>query len=542
MSVIIFVPLPHNTDQTIMRQFTLILLSFIFCIGAVAQQSPVQSYHTIQKGETLFQLTQKYQVTAEAICHLNPGLSVQNFQAGKTIAIPIGNGLVEETRKVETIKSNKPANATNNYQDIHQVKKKETLYSIAQMYQITVDELQNTNPETKAPGFVLKKGTYLTIPYHVEKTIQETAPTNEELFNAHRTVQKYEILKVALILPFSAQDRLARAARLYYRGFMLAADSIKRQGVNMDIHILDSGKKEEKIDSLLKTSTLLEANLVLCPQVDLAQNKIAAFSRKNRIVTLVNRSLESETSPYMFVFNPALDSSHPKVIEHFLQNFSDANIIILDMKDTNKNTVRGLFTKELKESLTAQGKTFRFLSLDSDEDAIKAALSTTKHNVIVPNSANVSLLQKRLIPTWKVVVEENPNLKISLFGYQEWLSVAQEQKNNFYTLDTHIFSKWWLNPNTPHTKQLANRYHYWFKESMPTRMPSAPAIGFDSSYYMLKGMATYGNNFTFNQPNMNDIKQAQSFIEYVRPNSWSGFVNNKVGFVHFNKRVVNVTF
>ena len=47
-----------------------------------------KQFHTIQAGETLYQLTLKYHVTAQAICKANPGLTAENFKAGMVIRIP----------------------------------------------------------------------------------------------------------------------------------------------------------------------------------------------------------------------------------------------------------------------------------------------------------------------------------------------------------------------------------------------------------------------------------------------------------------------
>ena len=47
-----------------------------------------QQFHTIQAGETLYQLTIKYKVSAQAICKANPGLSAANFRIGQVIVIP----------------------------------------------------------------------------------------------------------------------------------------------------------------------------------------------------------------------------------------------------------------------------------------------------------------------------------------------------------------------------------------------------------------------------------------------------------------------
>lgn len=525
-----------------MKKYTLILLAWLFCLPVSAQQPENQILHTIEKGETLFHLTQVYKVTAEAICNLNPGLSATNFQAGKTIAIPQSDGQVEQKKRIETVTTNRPAGATENFQDIHKVKRKETIFGICQAYGITEEELKKANPEMANPNFVLKKGTYITIPYHTEIKVQEIEPTNQELFDTHRPNRKFDELKIALVLPFSSSNLSRKnTARDYYKGFMLAVDSLKKQGVNMDIHILDSGKNEEKMDSLMRTNSLLEANLLLCPQIEKSDSKVAAFSKKNRIITLVTRSNEATTSPYLFVFNPGTELSYQNVNEHFVRNFKNANVIILDMKDATQSTQRGRFTKELKDVLTAEGISYKIISVETSEAGMKEALSTAKRNVIVTNSANSTILQKKVIPTWTKFIEANPKYRISLLGHQEWMALANELKASFYTLDTYIYSKWWMNPNNSATKKLASSYKHWYKSTMPTKMPSVPVIGFDSSYFMMKGMADYGTVFIDNLGQMN-VTPVQSFIGYERKNSWSGFTNQKIAFVHFNKKVVNVEF
>lgn len=522
-----------------MRAYILIL--FTWLSGLLVQAQQVQQYHTIQKGETLFHLTQVYQVTAEAICNLNPGLSASNFQIGQTIAIPASNGQVEQTRKVEQVQTNRPADAKDNYQTIHKVSKKETIFGICMAYGITENELRAANPEMNEPGYVLKKGKFLVIPFHEERVVQEIIPTDQELIDPHRKAEHYDPLRVVLVLPFSsAEYSKAFSARQYYQGFMLAVDSLKKQGINLDIYVMDSGKREEKIDSLLHTSTLAQAHLLLFPQVEQSQNKVAKFSNEHRILTLVTRSEQTSNSPYLFVFNPSTEQTNQQVSSYFVRQFKDAEIFILDMKDTS-NSRRGELTKKLRDTLTEAGLTYKFLNIEADKEALLAALSKNKQNVIVPNSANLNLLRRQLLPNLKAVADAAPSCRITLFGHQEWLSMANELKAVFYELDTYIYSKWWLNPNTAAAKTLAANYKQWFHQDMPTKMPSVPVIGFDSSYYLMKGLAQFGSTlpYTLNQL---DAKPVQSFIDYERLSSWGGFQNQKIGFVHFNKKVVNVEF
>lgn len=47
----------------------------------------------------------------------------------------------------------------------HEVKRKETIFGISRMYGITIQELIDANPEMNTPGYELKKGDYINIPW-----------------------------------------------------------------------------------------------------------------------------------------------------------------------------------------------------------------------------------------------------------------------------------------------------------------------------------------------------------------------------------------
>ena len=52
-----------------------------------------------------------------------------------------------------------------NYKELHQVKRKETIFGIARENGLTIEELIKANPEMNTPGYELKKGDYIKIPY-----------------------------------------------------------------------------------------------------------------------------------------------------------------------------------------------------------------------------------------------------------------------------------------------------------------------------------------------------------------------------------------
>lgn len=223
--------------------------------ASAAKQGP--QYHTIQRGETLYQLTVKYGVTAQAICAANPGLSASNFRVGQVIVVPAPDGKTE-AQPSSTLAKQGSEQAKDEWKTMHKVQRRETIFSICRQYGISEEELLAANPELKKGK--LKRGTFLFIPYPeaerqamaevIEAAKQAAAePTNEELFRQNAAEKKpIHTIKVALVLPFSKENGAQRGPQTriveFYEGFLMAADSLKRQGVSMDIYAYDT--KETK--------------------------------------------------------------------------------------------------------------------------------------------------------------------------------------------------------------------------------------------------------------------------------------------------------
>lgn len=90
--------------------------------------------HEVAPKETLYGIEKKYGVSDEALKQANPFLEKDGLQIGQTLTIPSGIGQKNTT----------PVQAKVVY---HDVLPKETKYSIAKKYGITIEELEKKNPE-----------------------------------------------------------------------------------------------------------------------------------------------------------------------------------------------------------------------------------------------------------------------------------------------------------------------------------------------------------------------------------------------------------
>ena len=126
--------------------------------------------HNVEKGETIYSIARKYQTTPFDIYRLNP--DAKNGIVENTILLIPKKGTQVVKQEVKTI--------------VHEVKAKETLYSIAKEYEVTVAQLEEWNEELLKDG--LKKGQEIIVS-------KEALPLNESFVEIKNVKNTKEMLE-----------------------------------------------------------------------------------------------------------------------------------------------------------------------------------------------------------------------------------------------------------------------------------------------------------------------------------------------------------
>ena len=185
----------------ILKYITCFALACLLFIACDAISSPVQQKygnHTVQKGETVFSIAQKYDTTREVIYNLNPDSRA---------------GIKENT--VLIVPSNPVINSSSSSSTgffMHKVKRKETLFSISQQYGVSIDAIKKNNKELYARG--LKKGEQIRIPKksgatETTVTTTENSGANTSEVNRHTVAANETLLGIARMYGMSLQGLLA---------------------------------------------------------------------------------------------------------------------------------------------------------------------------------------------------------------------------------------------------------------------------------------------------------------------------------------------
>ena len=152
-----------------MKELFLVLFFVLFANNSFAQNN--YQRHIVKKGETVYSISKKFNVSEATIYQLNPDLKH---------VIKIGVILILPNYGEEVIISIKK----------HRVRKRETIKSIATKYDISKDLLKKYNKELYARE--PNKGERIDIP--VFNIIALSNTTNKETLTANDTIKKHKVL------------------------------------------------------------------------------------------------------------------------------------------------------------------------------------------------------------------------------------------------------------------------------------------------------------------------------------------------------------
>lgn len=502
-----------------------------------------ETYHTIEAGETLYRLTVRYNISAKAICEANPGLSADNFRSGQVIRIPSTSTSATVSTADANVAiggSNIPGPVESRCREMHKVKRKETIFSISREYGISKAELIAANPELKGENRI-KKGSFLCIPYAKAQIAQgnrsNTSPTDSELFSENKKEsERISTIKAAVVLPFLDGVSKSESSRMveYYEGLLMAVDSLKRTGTSIDLYTYNSGAENSSLNALLNKSEMKDMDIIFGPLYQQHITPLAEFAKKHDTRLVIPFTSKDNTvfrNPAVYQINTPQSYLYSEVYDHFVRQFPNANVIFIEASEGAKEKVE--FIKGLKDELRSRSIPMKSMEENVTVESLKTVLRADRENIFIPTSgSNLTLI--KILPQLTLLVREQPESRIRLFGYPEWQTYTKDHLDAFFELDTYFYSSFYTNNLLPAAINFTKNYRKWYGKEMDERYPKFGMLGFDTGYFFLKGLSRYGSAFERNMQQM-DLTPIQTGFKFQRVNNWGGFINKKVFFVHFTR-------
>lgn len=314
-----------------------IILCFLVIATSCAQQKKYISY-TVQRGETMKTIAKRLDIKTKDLMRLNPDVG-RRPRPNTVIIIPNKNYSEEKvnkdliTEKIDSTEVEKTIIDVDELKKnfvIHQVKKGDTFYSLTRFYNVTEDEIKALNPEMTEG---LQTDMYLKI-----KPVSD----EDEIVIYQDTIQEDASVRLAMLLPFRAADydtipgqdifksnTLANITTDLYLGASVAVDSLRNQGLDVNIDLFDTGRKNTKIDSLLQVTEFDEYDAIIGPLYSEEIPKVANRTNAPVVFPVFSRNQDKFNASSVVKTYPDRDIHQKELVDHILKTYTNENVLII---------------------------------------------------------------------------------------------------------------------------------------------------------------------------------------------------------------------
>ena len=427
----------------------------------------------------------------------------------------------------------------------HTIEPQETLYALAQKYHMKGEDIIAANPGLSTKTFTIGKiiripTNLVTTPIQGGNETTNRSKTNS-LLSQSAPVNNVNIIKIALLLPFglkegnTVQNSPKNRMVEYYEGFLLALKDLKKSGISVNLQVYDIGLGVSEIPNILKKKEIQDVNLLIGGLYDEQIKLLSRFAKENNIpyiLPLTSQSNEPINNTYIYQINTPQPYLYSKASQAFINKYKGDNIIIVTDETGDSN--KKDFIELLKQDLQDKAVTYKTVSLGTDfYTNLTAALSLFQNNVIVPSSDSPETLSK-IAPQLKSILDNQTSyVSISLFGYPAWQAYGTKFSNDFFKLHTTFYTLFYSDPTSQDTKSFYSTFYKWFSRVLDNNYPKYGMLGYDTGMYFTRLIHTYGSSFN---SHINDIKYkgVQTDFNFERLNNWGGFINTNMYLITYN--------
>jgi len=338
-------------------------------------------------------------------------------------------------------------------------------------------------------------------------------------------------IRVGVMLPLHNINGDGKRMVEYYRGILMACDSLKKVGISTDIYAWNLAE-DSLVQHIISDPNAATCDLIFGPLYTRQMSELSAFVKKHDIKLVIPFSIESndvETNENIFQIYQSTQELNVSTARRFCDWFKFYHTVIVDCGDAS--STKGPFTSLLRGMLDKRGMSYNITNLktSSDESFLKA-FDPTKKNVVVLNSSRSPELNATF-GRLSAVSTSNPDIHISMFGYTEWLMYTQYQLNNFYKYNVYLPAPFYTNLNSDATERLQLKFRWNFHQDMMQALPRFALTGFDHANFFLRGLHEKGESFDGSSKSFR-IEPVQTPLKFERLGR-GGYQNRAYMFIHY---------
>ncbi|TAH26000.1 MAG: amino acid ABC transporter substrate-binding protein [Cytophagales bacterium] len=266
-----------------------------------------------------------------------------------------------------------------------------------------------------------------------------------------------------------------------YWGMQMAIDSLKKEGVNINLVAYDTEKENNKLNSLLQLPELKNIDLIIGPLLPNQNTELAKYALQNAVYTfnpLSNNSKVNEGNKYVYLFQPSLEAQAGGASRFVKQAWAN--------KDKSKAAIfygesarDSLFAKYYKDSLLKQKIQVPIFEKIKKDKLFKLSSSLSDSNKLKGYTHICVMSSEEIVAATAISALEKSLGTIPLITKADWLTMPtlnleQMEKRNIHFIFPEFVDKY-------------NAASVSFSEAYMQRVNNLPSqfsyLGFEMVYY-----------------------------------------------------------
>jgi len=330
-----------------MRKFKiLIILLFVVIASSCGQQKKYISY-TVKKGETLKGIAKRLGIKTKDLLSLNPDIGRKPVP--ETLIIIPNNEYQQIEEAPNPVENNNAISVSDevfvaeeliNDFVLHKVEKGDTFYNLTRAYNVSKAQLNQLNPSIDSLGLQL------------DMLLKIKPVADEDLLVLYRdTIQENTVVKLVMLLPFRAIEydtidakdifktkKLVNITTDIYLGASVAIDSLHSLGVDIELSIFDTGRKDTKLDSILAVTDFDNIDAIIGPLYSEEVPKVANRTRVPVVFPVYSKKQNRFSSSKIIKTSADRAIHQEALIDYVLTNYVNENILIIG--DSSATSIR----------------------------------------------------------------------------------------------------------------------------------------------------------------------------------------------------------
>lgn len=491
--------------------------------GKSEEISPAHVMHKIQHGETLYGVAKRYNTRVEDIMRENPGINDHNFQAGITIKVTPDsrkkNLIREQVQETQLLSVN-----------VYKVKKNDTWDKISKKFNVAERMLREANPGVnelcRNESIIIPNAVTVSVTRDVpEVDPRESSPEGRrEIFEEVKQEAAEKAVAAKVKIAVLLDDINSNKDIEFIRGFLFGVDQIKHSPYKISVKAIDGAGAG--VFAIMEDLDSFKPNIIITTSDKEFPEEIADYARENGCAVLNVFDTKDDTyleNPSVVQILPPTSIFNKNVEDFVAERFGGRTLVIAGEAEADDGIATAVMNAlSAKNAISVAEKDLDETEFDVTGDYFIYATTTRKADTRV-------LLEK--VASLK---EKYPGAEFAVLGRPSWITFSTDLKDLFCRTGVYFPSRFYFDFEVSGGKNYIESFKDFYKRPPIKSYPVYSVAGYDLARYFVPAVHDAAGDFT----KITDIKISfeplQTDVNLVKASPDGGYVNNASYMLKFN--------